>query len=175
MAAWSASRLQSLSNLDIRNTVPELQSDFRALWDEIEQAPEDTVREEAHENLVQALFNSPLPASDHITADPVDELSPGGILEVTRRPTTVATSSHPSPPGSHGQSDTSQAVASTGIAATDDIANTQSREQPAVRHGSVAATAPVVAHHDAQDLSDPIEMESFRRIRQSDTSSDNPT
>jgi hypothetical protein len=207
MAVWPGSILPSLSNLDIRNTLPELQSGFRALWDEIKQAPDGMVREEILENLLDlhdaltqstedavtrpfaygttnilpppashhgaSLATPSLPASDHITVDLVDE-SPGDILEVTRHPTTAAASSHPSP-GNHGQSDTSQAVASTAVAATDDFANTQSREQPAVRHGSVAPSAPLVAPHDTQDLSDPNEMESFRRTRQSDKSSDSPT
>jgi hypothetical protein len=51
MAASSALIIPSLANLDVRNTLPELQSSFLSLWDEIEKAPNDSAGEEIRDNL----------------------------------------------------------------------------------------------------------------------------
>jgi Family of unknown function (DUF6535) len=57
MAASAAFILPSLANLDVRNTLPELQSRFLSLWDEIEQAPNVSVSGEIRENLLN-LYNA---------------------------------------------------------------------------------------------------------------------
>jgi hypothetical protein len=57
MAASSASILPSLASLDARNTLPELQSSFLSLWDEIEKAPNDGVGGEIRDNLLN-LYNA---------------------------------------------------------------------------------------------------------------------
>ncbi|KAH9967090.1 hypothetical protein BGW80DRAFT_1341293 [Lactifluus volemus] len=52
MAASLSSILPSLANFDVRNTLPELQHDFGALWDAIEQAPNDQVPTEIRDNML---------------------------------------------------------------------------------------------------------------------------
>ncbi|KAH9972986.1 hypothetical protein BGW80DRAFT_1252335 [Lactifluus volemus] len=219
MAASSASILPSLSNFDIRNTLPELQNSFLALWNEIEQAPNDSVPTEIRDHLLNlhnalnqgtddpvttpsvsqtnTIIGTSLPVSYHgVTADAADELSPGGIPEAARRPTTP---SRPTPAlVSFGHSGTSHADASAAAdaAITGNIANTQFGEQPTIRPDSSsvlpamvtstpsttpevasifrpADAAPLISHHDAQDLGGPIEMTSLHRTRQSGTPAQN--
>jgi hypothetical protein len=243
MAASSASILPSLSKFDVRNTLPELQSRFSALWDEIEQAPNDPVRTEICDTLLN-LRNALIQGTDaaatvpsaskmtNLSGNPSDSFSP--IHEkaeksaqthtitpppVSHHSATLATSppwfllsasdhitvvpadesstasSRPIPLGSHGQSGTSRAIASTATSVIDDTVSNQSGEQPTVRPNSssvlpamvttpssisttpevasvfrshVTGTQPFVAHHDAPDLGDPIE--SPHHTRQSDTS-----
>jgi hypothetical protein len=57
MAASSLTVLPSLSKFEIRNTLPELQDNFRALWDEIEHAPIDELVMDIRDGLVN-LHNS---------------------------------------------------------------------------------------------------------------------
>ncbi|KAH9972235.1 hypothetical protein BGW80DRAFT_1459863 [Lactifluus volemus] len=52
MAASLSSILPSLANFDVRNTLPELQHDFGALWDDIEQEPNDQVPTEIHDDML---------------------------------------------------------------------------------------------------------------------------
>ncbi|KAH9965701.1 hypothetical protein BGW80DRAFT_1343849, partial [Lactifluus volemus] len=52
MALASSFILPSLSNFDVHNTLPELQHDFLALWNKIEQAPNHEVITEIRENLL---------------------------------------------------------------------------------------------------------------------------
>ncbi|KAH9972990.1 hypothetical protein BGW80DRAFT_1310911 [Lactifluus volemus] len=220
MATSSAFILPSLSNFDIRNTLPELQSSFLALWNEIEQAPNDSVCTKIRDHLLNlhnalnqgtddpvttpsvsqtnTIIGTSLPVSYHgVTADAADELSPGGIPEAARRPTTP---SRPTPAlVSFGHSGTSQADASAAAdaAITGNIANTQFGEQPTIRPDSSsvlpamvtstpssttpevasifrpADAAPLISHHDAQDLGGPIEMTSLHRTRQSVTPAQN--
>jgi hypothetical protein len=243
MAASSASILPSLSSkFDVRNTLPELQSRFSALWDEIEQAPNDPVRTEICDTLLN-LRNALIQGTDdaatvpsaskmtNLSGNPSDSFSP--IHEkaeksaqthtitpppVSHHSATLATSppwfllsasdhitvvpadesstasSRPIPLGSHDQSGTSRAIASTATSVTDDTVSNQSGEQPTVRPNSgsvlpamvttpssisttpevapvfrshVTGTQPFVAHHDAPDLGDPIEFESPHCTRQS--------
>ena len=69
MAASSASILPSLSNFDVRNTLPELQSRFRALWDEIEQAPNNPVRTVIRDSLLN-LHNVLIQGTDDTVTGP---------------------------------------------------------------------------------------------------------
>jgi hypothetical protein len=188
IAASSAFVLSSLSSFDIRNTLPELQSDFLALWAEIERAPNGTVRTKIRDSLLD-LYNALPPAqgSNNALTRPSfqTEPSPDGITEATQHSTTVVASAHPTPLGSQIRSATSQALPpqqQTGSA------NTQSREHPTILpdyssmlpamvtsapsfstpevasafRPHVTGTPLLVAHHDSQDLSNPIEMRSLR-------------
>jgi hypothetical protein len=49
--AMSLNIFPTLSNFDIRNTLPELQQDFLALWNEMEQTPNDKVVEQVRDRL----------------------------------------------------------------------------------------------------------------------------
>ncbi|KAH9959024.1 hypothetical protein BGW80DRAFT_1372104 [Lactifluus volemus] len=226
LAASSLLILPSLSEFDVRNTFPELQDNFRALWNEIKQAPNDSIPKEIHDNLVK-LNNaltpntvdasttpshpSDLTSSVHgeanknvemhtIVSHPVslnmDEPSPGNIPDPMQLPTIAAASSSP-PRGIQGPSGASQAVASAATATAGNITNTQISEQPTVLLASdpsrvpsamitnvpssttsvsrprITVTAPLVAHHDAKDMNNPIEMTSLLHARQSDPSAQN--
>jgi hypothetical protein len=101
MALASSFILPSLSNFDVRNTLPELQRDFLALWNQIEQAPNDEGLTEIRENLLN-VYNA-------LTTPPYssDSTYP------------VHASTDPTPPlGSQGRSGASRAVASSSTAAT---------------------------------------------------------
>ncbi|KAH9977313.1 hypothetical protein BGW80DRAFT_846138 [Lactifluus volemus] len=196
MAASLAFILSSFSNFDIRNTLPELQSDFLALWAEIERAPNGAVRTKIRDNLLD-LYNALPPAQGHITADSADKPSPDGIPEATQRSATAVASSDPTPLGSQNRSATSQAL----LPPQQQMggASTMSREQPTVLPdysgmlpamvtSAPSSTTPEVAsvfcpHVTGtrlitilRDLRNPIEMRSLR-TRYSDTSAEdlNPT
>jgi hypothetical protein len=109
MATSSAFILRSLSNFDIRNTVPELQSSFLALWNEIEQAPNDSVRAEIRHNLLN-LHNAlnqgtddsvttPSVFHDSLPGSPSDLISP--VHEEVEESTQVDTITSTSLPVSH--------------------------------------------------------------------------
>ncbi|KAH9952600.1 hypothetical protein BGW80DRAFT_613092 [Lactifluus volemus] len=244
MAMATSFILTSLPDFNGRNTLPELQDDFLALWKEIEEAPNDRVPTEIRDNLfnvyssltqgtvdasksppnplnstspvyetvdenTQMHTNIPRPASHdnpslatssplflspdsgHITVDPVDESSPGGIPQAMSHPTTVTVSSDHAPPRSQGAS---HAKASASTATADTIADTSSRKQstivpdppsemistassttPAtsVSPPHILGTAALVARHDARDLDDRAEMKSLSQIRQLDPSASN--
>ena len=221
MAASSAFILPSLSNFDIRNTLPELQSNFLSSWGQVEQAPNDRlgVRTEIRDNRlnlynllnlynvspqaqgtndglnVAASSNTGIPdnpsdstphdlslsaSSPHLSFPAPTTDPPDG----TRYITTATASSGLAFLESHDHSGTSQAVASAATATAGMAASTLSSTTPVVASvfpPHIAANAPLVAHHDTQDLGDRIEMNSLQRARQSDTSaenfdaSDNPT
>jgi hypothetical protein len=57
MASSSAFILPPLAKLEVRNTLPELQSSFLSLWDELEKAPDDSVGGKIRENL-RNLYNA---------------------------------------------------------------------------------------------------------------------
>ncbi|KAH9955110.1 hypothetical protein BGW80DRAFT_1396481 [Lactifluus volemus] len=66
LAASSSFILTSISNFDVRNTLPEVQGSFRALWNEIEDAPNHTVSSETSDillNLYTALTQGTVNAS----------------------------------------------------------------------------------------------------------------
>jgi hypothetical protein len=207
MAASSSTIIPSLSKFDIRNTLPELQDSFRALWDEIEHAPIDELVMDIRNNLVNLhnslsqaqghndVLTSTAPGPGHIAVDTAYNSSLGGIPEAMRRPSTVAAWSDPAPLGGQSRSGTSQAAdyVATTATAGNDIANNPSREPPTVRSNldsalpamvtslpsstapmaaaslnspRVAGAAPLVAHQDPQDLSDPpVELASLNRTR----------
>ncbi|KAH9955118.1 hypothetical protein BGW80DRAFT_1467263 [Lactifluus volemus] len=169
MAASSSTVLPSLSKFDIRNTLPELQDDFRSLWDEIEHAPTDELLCDSD------ILTSTAPGPSHITVDAADESSLGGISEPMRRPSTVTTWSDPTPHGGQSRSGTSQGVVAAATTGNN-IANNLSRDHlrfgiTLIAHlpdghislflydsnGSifryrphVAGAAPLIVYHDTQ-------------------------
>jgi hypothetical protein len=237
MAMATSFILTSLPDFNGRNTLPELQDDFLALWKEIEEAPNDRVPTEIRDNLfnvyssltqgtvdasksspnplnstspvyetvdenTQMHTNIPRPASHdnpslatsslflspdsgHITVDPVDESSPGGIPQAMSHPTTVTVSSDHTPPRSQGAS---HAKASASTTTADSIADTSSKKQPTIVPNllsemittassttppHILGTAALVAHHDVGDLDGRTEMKSLPHIRQLDPSASN--
>jgi hypothetical protein len=90
-ATSSSTIIPSLSKFDIRNTLPELQDDFRSLWDEIEHAPTDELVMYIRDNLLNLhislshaqgdndILTSTAPGPSHITVDAADESSLGRI------------------------------------------------------------------------------------------------
>jgi hypothetical protein len=234
MAVASSSILRSLSEFGVRNTLPELQRDFLALWKEIGEAPDDNVVTEIRDslfNIYNALtrgtvdastpttspnlsdstspanvhglvdgnaqthaITSPsgapishqnpslttsspqslLPAPGHIAIALADESSLGNISDVPCCPTVTAASSGPipSPLGTHGLSGISQAISSAATAKAGNIAVPSTTAEVASIFGPhITSTASVIAHHDAQDMNDPVEMNSLPRTRQLDLSS----
>ena len=106
MALATSFIIPSLSNFDVRNTLPELQRDFLALWNKIEQAPNDTKIRENLLNVYNALTQGMINVS---TTPPYssDSTYP------------VHASTDPTPPlGSQSRSGASRAVASSSTAAT---------------------------------------------------------
>ena len=231
MAVASSSILRSLSEFGVRNTLPELQRDFLALWKEIGEAPDDNVVTEIRDSLfniyntltqgtveastpttspnpsdstspVHGLvdenaqihcitspseapisYQSPSlttsspkslsPTPGHIAIALADESSLGSIPEVTLCPTAASTSSGPipSPRGSQGLSGISQAVGSAATAKTGNIAVPSITAEVASIFGPhITSTASVIAHRDAQDMNDQVEMNSLPRTRQLDLS-----
>jgi Family of unknown function (DUF6535) len=82
MADASLYILPSLSNFDIRNTLPVLRHDFLALWDEIaekfREAPNDSVPTKIRDNLLN-LYNALIQATDDVpTAPPGPDTNPHG-------------------------------------------------------------------------------------------------
>jgi hypothetical protein len=75
LAASSSLILTSISNFDVRNTLPEVQRSFRALWNEIEDAPNHSVNSETRDillNLYTALTEGTVNAS---TAPPTSDVN----------------------------------------------------------------------------------------------------
>ncbi|KAH9967076.1 hypothetical protein BGW80DRAFT_1341238 [Lactifluus volemus] len=75
--AASSFILTSISNFDVRNTLPEVQRSFRALWNEIEDAPNHTVNSETRDillNLYTALTEGTVNASES-TAPPTSDVN----------------------------------------------------------------------------------------------------
>jgi hypothetical protein len=157
LAGSSSFILASISNFDVRNTLPELQGSFRALWNKIEDAPNDTVSPETRDILLN-LYNALTQGTDNastaahtsgtnLPGTPPDSISPvheavnentrtratiplPGIPKSTPHPTTAAESSDSTPLRSHNRSGTSQAVASAAGITTGNVSYTQSTEQP---------------------------------------------
>jgi hypothetical protein len=216
LAASSTFILPSLSNFDIRNALPELQSNILSLWGQVERAPNDRlgVRTEIRDNLFNlynllSLYNAlpqaqgtndglnatassntgihgnPSDSTPHDTtlsaSSPHLSFPPPSLFTAdppdgTRYVTTATASSDPAFLGSHDYSGTLQAVASGATATAGMATSTPSSTTPeaaSVFPPHVAANGSLVAHHDTQDLSDQIKMNSLQRARQSDTSAEN--
>jgi hypothetical protein len=107
MATSTASILRLLSNLDVQNTLPEVQNSFIALWNKIEHhAPKDSVLMYIRNDLFN-LYNA-LPV---VRGSQLSDPSPGSIPKVERRHT-AAVPSPSTPRGSRGPSVASRSVLS---------------------------------------------------------------
>ena len=130
--AASAPILRSLSQFDIRNTAPELQSSFFGLWHDIEHTLRDSVPQEIRDILLH-LYNALRVAqgtNDALTRPSI--VSPSAIHEAAERQPSTATVSSLST-GGRGRYGTSRSVVSPlPLQQQATLANTQSRKQPKV-------------------------------------------
>jgi hypothetical protein len=109
--AASAPIIRSLSTFDIRNTTPELQSSFLALWHDIEHVLRDKVPHEIRDILLN-LYHA-LRATQGTSDAPKRPsiVSPSAIHQAERRPSIATVSSHSTEEG-RGHSGTSRSVVS---------------------------------------------------------------